>query len=175
MTDQMVLKTQQWLNTTYGNKTGFGSVDETGKTGWATINALIRALQIELGISATANNFGPGTQSRFKNRWPNGIRQNTSKSNVHGIIQGALWCKGYPAEYGGITTEFTDSVADSIRQMKADIGLSDTSATVDLEMMMALLSMKQFRLLSAYGGLSTIRQAQQAINRSYGVYGDFAY
>ena len=58
MADQMVLKTQQWLNSTYGNKTGFGSVQETGNTGWDTINALIRALQIELGITATANNFG---------------------------------------------------------------------------------------------------------------------
>ena len=75
MADQMVLKTQQWLNSTYGNKTGFGSVQETGNTGWDTINALIRALQIELGITATANNFGSGTQSRFKSRWPNGITQ----------------------------------------------------------------------------------------------------
>ena len=75
MADQMVLKTQQWLNSTYGNKTGFGSVQETGNTGWDTINALIRALQIELGITATANNFGSGTQSRFKTHWPNGITQ----------------------------------------------------------------------------------------------------
>lgn len=167
MADQMVLTTQQWLNSTYGNKTGFGSVQETGNTGWDTINALIRALQIELGITATANNFGSGTQSRFKSRWPNGITQTSAYDNVHGIIQGALWCKGYRAEYGGITLEFTDHVADSIRQMKVDIGLGDTSATVDVELMMALLSMKQFRLLSAYGGKPAIRQAQQAINRGY--------
>lgn len=57
MADQMVLTTQQWLNSTYGNKTGFGSVQETGNTGWDTINALIRALQIELGITATAKQF----------------------------------------------------------------------------------------------------------------------
>ncbi|MDR6938484.1 glycoside hydrolase domain-containing protein [Arcanobacterium hippocoleae] len=167
MTDQMVLATQKWLNETYRSRTGFGSVEETGKTGWATIYALIRALQIELGITATANNFGSGTQSRFKNRWPNGIRQTGNDDKVYGIIQGALWCKGYPAEYGGITTKFTDNVASSIRRMKSDIGLSDTSATVDLEMMMALLSMKQFRLLAAYGGKTTIRTAQQAINRNY--------
>lgn len=170
MTDQMVLATQQWLNATYKGKAGFGSVAETGKTGWATIYALIRALQIELGITATANNFGSGTQTRFKDRWPGGISQNTAESNVHGIIQGALWCKGYPAEYGGITTKFTDNVADSVRQMKADIGLSDTSATVDLELMMALLSMKQFRLLSAYGGKAAIRGAQQVINGQYKAY-----
>ena len=59
MTDQMVLKTQQWLNRTYRSKAGFGSVVEDGYTGWGTVNALIRALQIELGITTTANNFGP--------------------------------------------------------------------------------------------------------------------
>lgn len=35
MTDQMVLKTQQWLNHTYRSKAGFGSVVEDGYTGWA--------------------------------------------------------------------------------------------------------------------------------------------
>lgn len=167
MTDQMVLKTQQWLNATFGNKTGFGSVEETGNTGWDTINALIRALQIELGITATANNFGTGTQTRFTNRWPDGIKQTNDESNVHGIIQGALWCKGYRAEYGGITLQFTDHVADSIVALKSDIGIGGTSSTIDLELMMALLSMKQFRLLSAYGGKQAIRDAQQAINREY--------
>ncbi|WP_235954009.1 hypothetical protein [Actinomyces faecalis] len=84
--DQMVLKTQQWLNNTYRGKTGFGSVVEDGATGWDTIYGLIRALQIELGITATANNFGPGTQSRFRNRWPNGISQSDGDSNVYAII-----------------------------------------------------------------------------------------
>ncbi|WP_167142013.1 glycoside hydrolase domain-containing protein [Canibacter zhoujuaniae] len=166
MSDQMVLEAQRWLNRTYGDKTGFGSVAENGKTGWATINALIRALQIELGITSTVNNFGPGTQSRFKNRWPNGITQNSTKSNIHGIIQCALWCKGYPAEYGGITSQFTLNVADSIRALKSDIGIANNS-TIDLEMMMALLSMKQFRLLADYGGKLSIRAAQQSINRHY--------
>lgn len=168
--DQMVLKTQQWLNNTYRDRAGFGSVTEDGATGWNTIYGLIRALQIELGISATANNFGPGTQSRFQNRWPNGISQSASKSNVHAIIQGALWCKGYSAEYGEITTEFTENVANSIRILKSDIGLSDSTATIDLELMMALLSMKQFRLLFMYGGKASIRSIQQTINRDFKAY-----
>lgn len=168
--DQMVLKTQQWLNATYRGRTGFGSVAEDGNTGWDTVNGLIRALQIELGITATANNFGPGSQSRFTSRWPKGISKNTSSSNVHGIIQGALWCKGYSAEYGGITTKFTDNVASSIVTLKKDIGLSDSSSTIDLELMMALLSMKQFRLLSAYGGKDSIRHIQQTINRNHKAY-----
>lgn len=168
--DQMVLKAQQWLNQAYGGRTGFGSVAEDGQTGWGTINALIRALQIELGITATANNFGSGTQSRFKERWPNGISKNGASDNVYGIIQCALWCKGYPAEYGDITAVFTDNVANSVIAMKRDIGLSAASSTVDLDLMMALLSMKQFRLLSDYGGKASIRSAQQAVNRDYRAY-----
>lgn len=168
--DQMVLKTQQWLNATYRGRTGFGSVTEDGKTGWDTVNGLIRALQIELGITATANNFGPGTQSRFTSRWPKGISKNNDSNNVHGIIQGALWCKGYPAEYGDITTKFTDNMASSVAALKKDIGLLDSSSTIDLELMMALLSMKQFRLLSDYGGKSAIRSIQQVINRNHKAY-----
>jgi len=168
--DEMVYKTQQWLNATYRGKTGFGSVAETGATGWDTINGLIRALQIELGITATANNFGPGTQSRFTSRWPNGLSKNSAESNVHGIIQGALWCKGYPAEYSGITRKFTDNVASSVAKLKRDIGLPDSSSTIDVELMMALLSMKQFRLLSDYGGKASIRSIQQSINRNHRAY-----
>lgn len=164
--DAMVLKTQQWLNATYGDKTGFGSVDETGNTGWPTIYALTRALQIELGITNTANNFGPSTQAKFKDRWPSGIAKNDNDDNAHGIIQGALWCKGYEAEYGGITTRFTDNVASSIQTLKTDMGIGGDS-TVTLDIMECLLSMKQFKLLSSYGGKQEIRQAQQKVNASY--------
>ncbi|RIY26808.1 peptidoglycan-binding protein, partial [Bifidobacteriaceae bacterium WP022] len=51
--------------------------------------------------------------------------------------------------------------------LKSDIGLSDISSTVDLELMMVLLSMKQFKLLSLYGGKEDIRVTQQAVNSKY--------
>lgn len=72
MVDQMVLQTQQWLNKTYGNDSRFKKVNPDGRTGWPTIYALTRALQIELGIQSTADNFGPSTQRLFKQRYPNG-------------------------------------------------------------------------------------------------------
>ena len=50
MTDQMVLQTQQWLNKTYGNDPRFKKINPDGRTGWPTIYALTRALQIELGV-----------------------------------------------------------------------------------------------------------------------------
>lgn len=166
----MVLRTQQWLNRTYRGRTGFGSVVEDGQTGWGTVNALIRALQIELGITATANNFGPGTQEKFRKRWPNGIRQQTKSathtSNVYGIIQGALWCKGYSTGADDITKHFYAGTGSAVKELKLDIGIGGDS-TVDLGIMRALLSMQQFKLLKEYGGDLAVRVVQQEINREY--------
>lgn len=92
--DQMVLETQQWLNKTYGADSRFKKVKEDGQTGWPTVHGLTRALQIELGIQQTADNFGNGTQSRFQARYPDGVQEQNSSdnstSNIYEIIQGAL-------------------------------------------------------------------------------------
>ena len=52
------------------------------------------------------------------------------------------------------------------------MGLIDhqNNFVVDIEMMGALLSMKQFRLLAMYGGKTSIREIQQEINRRYREY-----
>lgn len=54
--DPYIYYTQKWLNDTYGNDSRFNTITENGKTGWSTIYTLTRALQIELGIQATAYN-----------------------------------------------------------------------------------------------------------------------
>lgn len=171
--DVMVQKTQEWLNKTYGSDSRFKKLKITGHTGWATINALTRALQIELGIQNTADNFGPSSRQLFSKRYPNGVKQQASndkaESNVYAIIQGSLWCKGYRAEYGDITKHFYDGTAQGIRQLKDDMGIGGDS-TVTLQLMDVLLSMKQFVLLASYGGRNDIRQIQQQINRKYVTY-----
>jgi hypothetical protein len=48
---QEVLTAQQWLNSTYGSNPNYEYVEETGLPGTATSEALVSALQIELGIS----------------------------------------------------------------------------------------------------------------------------
>ena len=68
--DEMVYQTQRWLNKTYGNDSRFKKLDLEntaikGKTGWATIYALTRALQIELGIESTADSFGPSSRRLY--------------------------------------------------------------------------------------------------------------
>ena len=167
--DKMVLETQKWLNETYGKDSRFKKVDENGKTGWPTIYALIRALQIELGISNTVDNFGPGTQSLFLKRWPSGIfEQNKSDkttSNVYSIIQGSLWCKGYSVG-SGISQNFYSGTGNAIKRLKADMGIEGNS-TVTLDIMKSLLSMQQYVLLKHYGGTTDVRNIQQKINREY--------
>ena len=167
--DLMILETQKWLNTTYGTDSRYKPVDETGKTGWQTIYALTRALQIELGIQNTADSFGPNTQKLFIKKWPFGIKQQNdsdkTKSNIYAIIQGALWCKGYSTG-SHITKNFYNGTGKAVKSLKTDMGLGGDS-TVTVDIMKALLSMQQFVLLTYNGGNYSIRSIQQEINRKY--------
>lgn len=173
--DVMVLKTQEWLNDTYGNDSRYNRITEDGQTGWNTIYALTRAFQIELGITATADNFGPTTKAKFSAKYPNGICQQNSddetEDNVYAIIQGALWCKGYGTGSGEITRHFYGGTGSAIKQLKYDAyGLTldlSVDSTVTLNVMVALLSMNQYVLLSNMGGTQAIRTIQQNLNRKY--------
>lgn len=170
MSDSMVLKTQQWLNSTYGNDSRFVKVTENGNTGWSTIYALRRALQIELGIQATSTAFGPSTTAKFLERFPNGVSQqdpnDNSTDNIYAIIQGGLWCKGYSTGASRITTNFYSGTGNAIKNLKSDAGSSDSaSSKVTLNVMKALLSMDQFKKVSS--GSSTIRTIQQNLNNKY--------
>ncbi|WP_282925712.1 glycoside hydrolase domain-containing protein [Helcococcus kunzii] len=170
--DPMVLKTQEWLNDNYGNDVRFTKVDLTGKTGWPTIHGLILAFQIELGIQLTAPNFGNSTITMFNGTFPEGIKQqnekDTKKSNIYTIIQGALWCKGYSTN-SPLSQNFYEGTGQAIRQLKSDMGLGGDS-TVTIDIMEALLSMKQYVLLRSYGGTIAIREIQQKLNREYPQY-----
>ena len=119
--DKMVEKTQQWLNDNYKGKTGYDEIPVTGITGWTTIYALLHALQIELGITATADNFGPSTIARFNARFPEGIKQqdypSEKEENIYGIIQGALWCKGYSTGADTITKHFYSGTGGAVQKM----------------------------------------------------------
>lgn len=172
MADQMVLKTQQWLNQTYNGKTGYIAVTENGNTGWNTIYALRRALQIELGITATSSNFGPSTTANFIARFPNGVIQQSpddeTESNIYAIIQGACWCKGYSTGASNITKHFYSGTGKAIKQLKTGAGCADKTSTVTLNVMKALLSMNQFVLLSS--GNVFIQQIQQKLNNKYEAY-----
>lgn len=167
--DTMVLKTQEFLNAMYGHDSRYNVVEENGLTGWKTIYALTRALQIELGITETADSFGPTSQSLFSARFPMGVIQqepdDDSPSNINAIIQGALWCKGYSTGASGITLNFYSGTGNAVIKLKTDAGLENPNSNVTLNVMAALLSMNQYVQIS--DGNSIIREIQQGLNRKY--------
>ncbi|WP_258728533.1 glycoside hydrolase domain-containing protein [Bacillus atrophaeus] len=162
--DEMVLQTQEWLNETYGGKHGYNTVEENGKTGWQTIYGLTRALQIELGISEPADNFGPTTQKLFKPL----KRQapDSEPNNMNYILQGALWCKGFSP--GGFTGVFFEQTENAVKKFQKAAGLTTQDGVVTTLIMKALLDMSAFRLVP--GGNSRVRQIQQNLNRDYNDY-----
>ena len=109
--DQMIMATQSWLNKTYERYDAQGDysiIDEDGLLGMGTIGALIKALQIELGISPTVANFGPGTETAFKKHGAI-KREDGVNDNLFGIVQGALWCKGYDTGHYAIKVDLPAS------------------------------------------------------------------
>ncbi|HIR74597.1 TPA: DUF1906 domain-containing protein [Candidatus Ventrenecus avicola] len=135
---------------------------------------MTRALQIELGIQQTADNFGPTTIAKFNEQYPTGIHQQAdndeSESNVYAIIQGALLCKGYATGVNTPTLHFYNGTGSAIKSLKSDAGCSDTSSTVTLNVMKALLSMDSFVSIDYLGGKESIRKLQQYLNKNYEEY-----
>lgn len=177
MADAMVRKTQEWLNAKYGDKQGYKKLDLSeeagiiGRTGWHTINALILAFQIELGITNTATNFGTTTVKLFNKQFEEGIKPSANKNEtcgkyggIYGIIQGALWCKGYPAHYGSITEFFDDQTIFGVSLLRKDAGIG-AGSTVSLNVMKALLSMNQYVIVN--GGTDKIQCIQRYLNQNY--------
>ncbi len=161
MVDPQVQVTQQWLNTTYGSHAQWVYVMQDGNTGWGTINGLIRALQIELGISVLSDTFGPTTMAQFTSQIGS-VSASTTNLDVLRIAQGGLWCKGYN---GGFTRGFWDAdVAAGIGFMTADMGFTSVSS-ISPKVMKALLTMDAYVLLA--GGTASRRAAQRWLNQTY--------
>ncbi|MBC6315317.1 glycoside hydrolase domain-containing protein [Listeria grandensis] len=162
--DEMVKTVQSWLNKTYQGyvaKGDYQMIPENGKTGWTTVYALTRALQIELGISPTADNFGPGTEKAFK---PLTIGASDDKpSNINYILQGAFYSKGYSP--GGFTGTFGGQTQIAVKMFQKDAGLATQDGVVSTIIMKSLLNMSAFQTVS--GGNFAVRTVQQNLNRDY--------
>lgn len=169
--DSLVWKTQNWLNETYGERTGYSKIDRDGITGAGTVNALLKAFQIELGITNTSTNFGPTTTRLFNERFPNGIqmqsKNDSSEDNIYAILHCACWCKGYSTGENDISKHFYTKLGNAIIALKLDAGVNDNNSTVTLNILKALLSMDQFRVIKSAGGTAEIRKIQQTLNRKY--------
>jgi peptidoglycan hydrolase-like protein with peptidoglycan-binding domain len=165
MTDPNVLAAQKWVNQTYvGVAEKYVRCPEDGRTGWATVLSLTQALQHELGISPTVQNFGTGTFTKVQARNLRPAAE-TNKKIVR-IYNYALWCKGY---YGSAAPDLWDSTAEaSLTALFTDMGIPSKSH-VDAEMWArvtkALLRMDQFRLVPE--GDSLVQTIQRNLNSRY--------
>ncbi len=122
--DQMVLETQRWLNNTYSNNPNYTAIAEDGQTGQNTFKALIRALQIELGGITVDGDFGEATLNAMPemiSAVPN--PETAEPNNLHFIIQGSLWCKGYNP--GGFTGIFGTGTEGAVKLFQSHAGITE--------------------------------------------------
>ncbi|MBC2688171.1 DUF1906 domain-containing protein (plasmid) [Bacillus toyonensis] len=168
--DQMVKQAQEWVNSTYKGRAGYEEVQVTGKTGWSTMWALTRALQLELGITATSTNFGDGTLREIAKKCPINTTSNTN-SNIVKIIQAALYCKGYGP--GGITGTYGPGTQSAIASMQKNLGSTSNDGAVTPKLFKALLTMDAYVVVN--NGSEKIRSIQQWLNNKYINRADFSY
>lgn len=168
MVDLWVQKSQEWVNATYKSHAGFHPVETDGSTGWETMFALTRALQIELGIAELSDSFGPTTMSRLTSKYGNIAADFTANKNVLTIIQCALWCKGYAGD--DLSGSFSPLMAASIASIRSDMGLQP-DPVVTPKVFKSLLNMDAYVTVS--GGDAAFRSIQQTLNGRYWTRSDF--
>lgn len=159
--DARVLEAQSWVNQEFVNRPGFVPAPENGVTGWSTMYALTRGLQIALGVSPPSDSFGPGTKAAVGAISPIGISSSTNSSVVR-VLQCALWCKGYNA--GNIDGLFGAILQSGVEAVQDNLGVP-TSGTVDAKLFKSLLTMDAYTLVGA--GAVTVRDVQRWMNASY--------
>lgn len=161
--DEWVLEAQRWVNRTYGPMPGFVRAPEDGRTGWPTMFALTRALQIELGLSGSqlSDTFGPTTMSMLTSRF--GDIEPGDPANVVRLVQCGLYCKGYWGE--SLSGLYGVTTGDSVQQMRANMGFTDGRRTLAPKEFKALLTMDAYVVVE--NGSATVRSVQQWMNRKY--------
>ncbi|MEV6782171.1 glycoside hydrolase domain-containing protein [Streptomyces sp. NPDC051098] len=144
------------------------TLEENGQTGWATMYALTRALQYELGITALSNSFGPTTLSTLKAAYPSLTAATVPSENFAQIVQSALYCKGYDG--GDIDGDWGPRVTASVTQLKKDMGVGNVEGTgLTPKVFKGLLNMDPYELVT-YGdraGSPAVQTVQRWLNGRY--------
>ncbi|WP_413801135.1 glycoside hydrolase domain-containing protein [Streptomyces iranensis] len=160
MTDQMVLKAQKWVNSTYRGVSGYTTCPEDGKTGWSVMYSLTRALQHELGITALSDSFGPSTLAEVTKR--GGIKSTETNQNIVKIAQSGFFCKGYHA--GDIDGGYGFNTQTACADMLDDMGLP-LATSIPPKAVKALLTMDAYVVVG--GGTDKVRNIQRWLNGRY--------
>ena len=157
--DIMVKKTQEWVNKTYAGNAKYIKIAEDGITGNGTMKALVRALQIELGVTVDGA-LGDKTAEKVGTL---SAKNTASKKNIVYILQGGLYCKGYNPN--GLDGIYSSGVETAVKKMRTDAGLSNPDGNADGAFMKALLNMDAYVLSSK--GDAEVRKIQRNLNRDY--------
>ena len=160
MSDSQVLAAQRYLNSMFGGHPSWVRLDEDGATGTKVMEGIIRAFQIQNGVSSVTGTVGPLTIRKMKDL-PiiQKMDPNAASSINVCLIQCALFCKGYNA--GGITGIYYTTGVAAVKKMQGEAGLI-VNGEIDWKVWSGLLSMNWFQKVS--GGDSTIRLIQQQLN-----------
>lgn len=167
MADEMVLRAQRFVNTTYNNGStlGIGKLEENGQTGWPVMYALTRALQYEMGITALSDSFGPTTLATIGEKYGKLDETTIPSANFCRIIQSALYCKGYDG--GDIDGTYNDRVKAAVGKLHQNMGVASTYPGSSLwpKTTKGLFNMDAY--VTVAGGSDTIRSVQQWLNGRY--------
>ncbi|MDC2865368.1 glycoside hydrolase domain-containing protein [Bacillus sp. BP-3] len=164
--DPAVFEVQKWVNEKYGKVSGFQPAPFNGKTGWSTVYALTRALQVELGITSLADAFGPTTASKYK-QWGEmslgNVPTDEKGKAIVKILKGAMYCKGYnPGKFDDV---FDEKTKNAVVSLQKDAGLPVADGKVYDYIFKAFLTMDAYSLTP--GGDEYVRQIQQDLNNKY--------
>lgn len=163
MADQNILKAQKYLNSMYGHRSEWVKIDEDGITGVKLCQGIIRAFQIENGVTPVTGNIGNVTLSKMRKLKNISKMNTTDKSNPNVcIIQCALFAKGYNA--GGITGIYYTTGVNAVKQYQGEAGLPVTGI-IDWKVWMGLVSINWFRKTSS--GDKKIVKIQQQLNTDW--------
>jgi len=164
MADAWVKNTQEWLNTVYSSYPGWVTVQADGLTGSSTVNALTRALQVELGITALSSAFGPGTLAALTRFGDITANTKTATKNIERILQGALYAKGYPGGDGALDGDWSKMVG-ALQNLRRDMGFDAADGRVTPKIFKGLLTTDASVLIPS--GRAIVRTIQQDLNRRY--------
>ena len=162
--DPWVLEVQQWLNKTYGSNPNYGSVEETGQTGWDTIYGIIRAIQLELEVTdIPVNNFGDGTAIAWDSQVTPNLDIGYKNGNIVNLIDAGFRCKGMGT--GKFDATYSEENIIALTDLKEAAGFKSVDNKFDAMWARALFDMSAFVLVS--GGDERTRQMQQDLNSKY--------
>ena len=163
MSDTNVFNAQVYLNAMFGGHPDWVAVTEDGITGTATMQAIVRAFQINNNVGSVTGTIGPLTIAKMQSLATISKMNPNDPSSINVcLIQCALFCKGYNA--GGITGIYYNAGVAAINEYQNDAGITQTGV-IDWKVWLGLLSLNWFKL--AISGNSVVRTIQRQLNGDY--------